>query len=163
MPYKVQKLAHDKRNTTCGFKIPNGGFYEVVEMTFENHKQLWDISMRPGWSVDYVEGPLGMFDAEGYEIDPYSFEIHNISKQVMNYQRIKEMRQRRVKQEDGKFIKVSEMVEKDPVVHVGQEREQAIEAARNLGLNNFAMSSTQRIKDMIGSAGRPRQTSLGVR
>ena len=37
MPYKVHKIIDDRRNNTCGFFIPNGGFYHVIEMTFENH------------------------------------------------------------------------------------------------------------------------------
>jgi hypothetical protein len=39
-------------------------------MTFENHKQLTDISKMPGYSVDLVNGKTGMFDPQGNEVDP---------------------------------------------------------------------------------------------
>ena len=126
--------------------IPNGGFYWVTEMTFENHQQLVNLSKRPGYSVDYVEGEEGFFDVEGYLVDPSTVVLNKFSKEVEDYTRIK--RTYRGKEKE---------VKKE---HKDLEREKAIRQARSIGLKVSEEASTQFIKTAIGRAGKAVQTSL---
>lgn len=136
MPYKVYKLEPDKRNNTCGFTIPNGGFYHVVEMTFENFQQLQNISKRAGYSVDRCTGKPGFYDPDGYEVKDGTLTIDRISKVVTGY-------------------------EKGPKrVHKTNERELAVRAATNAGLRVSPAASTQFILSRLSDSQRSRQASL---
>lgn len=145
MPYKVHKLIEDRRNNTCGFFIPNGGFYYVIEMTFENHDQLLNLSHRPGYSVDYVEGPTGFFDADGFEVDPGTVQVNKISKLVEGYEK-------KMKKYGGK-----ETPKK--AKHDDAEREQVERAAHSLGIRTNGCS-TQYLKQVISQKKRSPQASL---
>lgn len=134
MPYKVHKLTDDRRNNTCGFFLPNGGFYHVVEMTFENHKQLEDLSKRPGYTVDYVDGPIGFFDNEGFEVDQSSVVVHQISKIVESYEK-------KTKKYGGRQTPKK-------AKHVVIERDLIEQQARSLGIRT-GQWSTQTLKQMI--------------
>jgi len=147
MPYKVYKMGMDRRNNTCGFFIPNGGFYHVVEMTFENHKQLSNLSQRQGYSVDLVDGPVGFFDAEGYEVDPASIEVHPISKTVTGYK--KKSRMYRGKETSKK------------AEHTDVERPGVVAQAALIGIPGKTWS-TQTLKQQINAAGRSHQRTLAV-
>jgi len=147
MPYKVHKLINDRRNNTCGFFLPNGGFYHVLEMTFENHKQLSDIGQRPGYSVDYVDGPIGFFDVEGYEVDLGSVKVNKITKMVESYE--KKTRKRGEKQ-------VAQKRE-----HKGTERSETEIMAQSMGLRTDVLS-TQTLKEIIGRKGKQPQSTLSV-
>ena len=146
MPYKVHKLIEDKRNNTCGFQIPNGGFYHVVEMTFENHKQLSDLSNRQGYSVDLVDGKTGFYDCDGYAVDRESVEIHKITKQVIGYKR-------KTYTYRGKEKEIQEK-------HISMEREQIITSARAIGMRVNELSSTQSLKHFLERARKAPQSSL---
>ena len=148
MPYKVHKMIEDRRNHTCGFFIPNGGFYWVLEMTFENHKQLSDISKRPGYSVDFVTGDEGFFDSEGYSVDPENIKVHKITKQVESYER-------RTRLWKGKEKPIKK-------THASVERENAILKAQAMGLQVSQMASTQVIKSKVGDVSRKPQSTLSV-
>ena len=146
MPYKVHKLISDRRNNTCGFFLPNGGFYHVVEMTFENHSQLFNIGQRVGYSVDFVEGDIGFFDAEGFEVDRDTMEIHPISKVVISYEKI-------AKKVRGKSVA-------KPSPHRDAEREAIVQQAKVFGIDGRL--STQEIKRRIDEMSNKPQSSLAV-
>lgn len=146
MPYKIHKLRDDKRNNTVGMFIPNGGFYRVVEMTFENHRQLALLSERPGYSVDYVEGELGFFDKDGNEVDEETIEVDQFSKLVTHYDLKK------------KTVRGKEQVKK--AKHVDDERDRVVAAALSVGIRNPHGFSTQFLKNEIGRMNLPRQGSL---
>lgn len=144
MPYKVHKLIDDRRNNTCGFFIPNGGFYHVIEMTFENHQQLWNIGQRVGYSVDLVEGTPGFFDADGFEVDVSTVEVHPISKVVMSYEKV-------AKKVRGKEVaKASD--------HKETERAAVVQQAKMFGIDGRL--STQEIKRRIEEMSKQSQSSL---
>jgi len=146
VPYKVYKIVNDRRNHTCGFFIPNGGFYYVVEMTFENHKQLQNISQKPGYSADYVEGEIGFFDNEGFKVDLESVVVNKISKIVEDYKRVP------VKTRGKQSVKATE--------HKDSERQMVVAQAKLFGID--ARLSTQEIKRRIEEVHRPQQPSLAV-
>ena len=145
MPYKVHKLIEDRRNNTCGFFIPNGGFYHVIEMTFENHQQLWNIGQRVGYSVDLVEGTPGFFDGEGFEVDISTVEVHPISKVVISYEKVAQ------KDHEGRqSAKASD--------HKETERAAVVQQAKMFGIDGRL--STQEIKRRIEEMSRKPQSSL---
>lgn len=158
MPYKVYKIHNDRRNTTCGFVIPNGGWYHIVEMTFENYDQLTHVGQFPGYSVDYVEGIVGMYDPDGNQVDPASLEIDKISKQVIDYTKITET------SNDLEIVDGTLSVTKKetPVKSrmVDTERDALIAQCERRGVNIDKRWSTQRIKDAMQEAGRFRESSL---
>lgn len=143
MPYKVYKTVKDRRNHTCGFLIPNGGWYHVVEMTFENYQQLTNISKHPGYMVSYVEGRIGMFDPEGNEVDPKSVEVDSVLKLVTAYEKV-----------GGKTAKKGE--------HEDNERADLIKQAKQRGITIDQRWSNQRIKEVIERASQRRENSLAV-
>lgn len=140
MPYKVHKLVDDRRNTTCGFIIPNGGWYHVIEMTFENHKQLSDIGKMPGYSVDFVDGPTGMFDPDGNRVEPSSVTVDTILKLVTDYKKLDEKQS----------------------VHKDKERDELIARCTRSGIRIDQRWSTQRIKEVLDRSNQPVQSSLAV-
>ena len=146
MPYKVHKLKEDRRNNTCGFFIPNGGFYHVVEMTFENYNQLNNIGQRVGYSVDFVEGTPGFFDADGYEVDIGSIEVHPISKVVLSYEKVS-------KKVRGKQVTKA-------ASHKDAEREEVVRQAKMFGIDGRL--STQEIKRRIDQMSKHPQASLAI-
>lgn len=146
MPYKVHKIIDDRRNNTCGFFIPNGGFYHVIEMTFENHSQLWNIGQRVGYSVDFVEGEEGFFDAEGYEVDIATMDVHPISKVVISYEKV------------AKKVRGKEVVKSSD--HKETERATLVQQAKMFGIDGRL--STQEIKRRIEEMSKQPQSSLAV-
>lgn len=136
MPYKVHKLIDDKRNTTCGFFIPNGGFYWVLEMTFENHKQLTDLSQRAGYTVDFVSGPEGFFDRRGLQVDPDSVTVDKITKQVVSYEHVTRKYKGVDKPIAGK--------------HIDVERQEVLERAQRQGKRVSGLASTLLVKRALG-------------
>jgi len=145
MPYKVSKLIEDSRNNTCGFFLPNGGFYHVVEMRFENHKQLTDIGNKSGYSVDFVSGECGFFDRDGFAIDPATLEVHPATKKVIEYAKVTEV------------VRGKEKVKKS--AHEDLERAAVIEEAQAMGLKT-KWQSTQALKNRIAELRRAPQASL---
>lgn len=136
MPYKVHKLNDDRRNSTCGFIIPNGGWYHIVDMTFENHQQLLNISAQPNYSVDHVESNVtGMFDPDGNQVDPLTVEINQATKLVTDYETVNKTRA-------GKEIPIKANPK-------GDEREEIISDAARMGIRIDNRWSTQRIKQEI--------------
>lgn len=154
MPYKVYKFADDRRNTTCGFVIPNGGWYHVLEMTFENYSQLQAIGNVPGYSVDFVDGPTGMFDPDGNQVDPMSLEIDKITKDVLSYKKITA---KQASAELGIDIEVD--VKAD---HEQKEREDLIKQCKHKGVNIDRRWSTSRIKATLAKSQQLRQDSLAL-
>ena len=146
MPYKIHKLINDRRNNTHGIFLPNGGFYHVVEMTFENHRQLENLSKRPGYSVDFVDGPIGFFDGEGYPVDVATVEVHPINKQVISYQK---------KKRTYRGKEVSKKAE-----HEDSERKQIEQKAARLGIKETQWASTQMLKELIDRSKKNPQRSL---
>lgn len=148
MPYKVYKIYDDRRNHTCGFVIPNGGWYHIVEMTFENYQQLQNISQRHGYSADRVEGVEGMYDPEGNQVDPATVEIDPVTKVVMGYDTINKTRA-------GKTSPVKSKV-------VDKEREELLAKCDMLGVTIDKRWSTQKIKEILASVGKPREQTLAL-
>lgn len=148
MPYKVYKIAEDRRNHTCGFVIPNGGWYHIVEMTFENYQQLQNISHFPGYSVDYVEGNIGMYDPDDNQVDPTTLEIDSVTKTVLDYKHINKTRA-------GKKTPIKAAV-------VDLERDKLIEECARRGIKIDNRWSTQRIKEQMSTVGRFKETTLAV-
>ena len=142
----MQKLAPDKRNHTCGFQIPNGGFYWVVEMTFDNHTQLSNLSQRVNYSVDLVEGPEGFYDADGYEVIPESLEIEKITKRVVNYAK----KTRKWKGQE-RAVRAK---------HVELERPEILNEARMSGIKNADIFSTEIIKAELKRRSKGVQSTL---
>lgn len=140
MPYKVYKIQDDRRNHTCGFIIPNGGWYHIVEMTFENHKQLTNIGSQPGYTVDYVEGVPGMYDPDGNQVDPESVVIHRVLKTVESYEKITKTRA-------GKETPVKPSLKET-------ERDQVIAECQRRGIRVDNRWSTQKIKEVLNSVGQ---------
>lgn len=127
--------------------IPNGGFYHVVEMTFENYQQLIALSSRPGYTVDYVEGPLGFFDKDGFQVDPGSIE-RNDNKMVTNYTKLTRKRA-------GKETPIK-------ATHKDTERAETFAEAQMYGMNIPVWNSTQQAKEKIELAKRGPQETLAV-
>lgn len=115
-------------------------------MTFENHQQLVNLSKRPGYSVDFVTGDEGFFDAGGFVVDPASVVVNKFTKAVEDYKR--KTRMYRGKEKD---------VQK---THEGVERETTLRDARSIGLRVSEQASTQFIKQAIGRAKTARTSSL---
>jgi len=147
MPYKIHKLRDDRRNNLCGYMIPNGGFYHVVEMTFENHLQLTHIGQRAGYTVDYVDGPVGFFDPDGYEVEPGSVVLHEITKAVMDYKRV-------TYKYRGKETPKRQK-------HIGTEREETERLAQRHGLR-ATECSTQQIKKALSLVNQREQKTLAI-
>ena len=139
MPYKVYKITDDNRNSTCGLVIPNGGWYHIMDMTFENYQQLVNLSARPGYSVDRVEGVPGMYDPEGNQVDPGTVEIDRTSKEVAFYKRVTEKR-------GTKQVPV-----KSKKVETG-EREAIVNECLKRGMRIDMRWSTKTLKDLIAKA-----------
>lgn len=154
MPYKVHKLVPDNRVNTCGFFLPNG-FYYVVEMTFENANQLINLSAIPGYSVDLVQGPTGMFTDDGFKVDEGSVRagFKRKTKKVETYKKVTRESKYR-----GKVTEVPEKAE-----HPSPEREQMLFAAAKNGINCDFLS-TLKIKQLVLAKGArvERHGSLGL-
>lgn len=148
MPYKVYKTIEDRRNHTCGFTIPNGGWYHIVEMTFENHQQLINIGNQPGYSVDKVDGVVGMYDPDGNQVDPATVEIDKLTKEVIDYQTVTKTR-------GGRTSAVKSQV-------VDTERDDLIAQCRRKGIKIDQRWSTQKIKEAMDSFGRFSESSLAI-
>jgi len=148
VPYKVYKIYDDRRNHTCGFVIPNGGWYHIVEMTFENYQQLQNISQRHGYSVDHVEGVVGMYDPQGNQVDPASVEIDGVTKVVLDYETVNKTRA-------GKQTPVKSKV-------VDKERDELLAKCDMLGVNIDKRWSTQKIKEALATVGKFRESSLAL-
>lgn len=148
MPYKVYKIQDDRRNHTCGFIIPNGGWYHIVEMTFENYQQLQNISQRHGYSADLVEGVVGMYDPEGNQVDPATLEIDSVAKVVLNYEHVNKTRA-------GKKTPIKSKV-------VDNEREELLAKCQSRGVNIDKRWSNQKIKETLANVDRFRESSLAL-
>jgi hypothetical protein len=148
MPYKIYKTVEDNRNHTCGFVIPNGGWYHIVEMTFENHKQLTNIGMMPGYSVDFVQGNIGMFDPDGNEVDPMTVEVHRITKQVIGYETVNKTRA-------GKETPVKANLKEG-------ERDTVLAECQRRGIKVDQRWSTQKIKDALATSQTRVESTLAI-
>ena len=109
-------------------------------MTFENHKQLTDISKRPGYSVDLVEGKVGMFDPEGSEVDPATVNVDPILKIVVGYEKIGEVKS----------------------THQATERDDLIQKCEMSGLRVDRRWSTQKIKEILSRSRQAPEGTLAV-
>lgn len=145
MPYKVYKVVEDRRNHTHGFFIPNGGWYHVVEMTFENHQQLTNISKRPGYMVSLVDGPVGMFDPEGNQVDPSSVQVDSVLKLVTDY----------------KIIGSKKTVSKEQ--HEDKERDDLVKQCKRYGISIDGRWSNQRLKQLLERAKQRKEPSLAIK
>ena len=143
MPYKVYKIMDDNRNHMCGLSIPNGGWYHIMEMTFENHKQLVDLSTKPGYSVDFVAGEPGFYDPDDNLVDPATVEIDRATKIVINYQKVTK------KRGDKQVPTKSKMVE--------GERDAVIQECLTRGLRIDKRWSTKVLKDVLAKSKQPRE------
>lgn len=143
--YKVHKIKADGRLNTCGFFLPNGGYYHVVEMTFENAKQLQDISQKPGYSVDFCTGPEGFFFKDGAECDLEQLKAHFTGKW----------------DRPPRDVPMPEKGTKRR--HKCVERSDTVEQARSYGIRAEAWASTQKLKELIRLKGRAAQDSLAIR
>lgn len=133
MPYKIFKFNDDRRNHTCGFQIPNGGWYHVVELTFENMQQVRNIANIPNYGVAYVDGPTGFFDPDGKQVDIDSIEVDKNFKHVTDY----------------------EVIRKTKAKHEDKERDQLIQECKEKGIQIDKRWGTQKIKDIVESAKHP--------
>jgi len=148
VPYKVYKIHDDRRNHTCGFLIPNGGWYHIVEMTFENYQQLQNISHKPGYSADHVEGVVGMYDPDGNQVDPATVEVDSVTKVVVSYEHVNKTR-------GGKTAPVKSKM-------VDTERDELIGKCELMGVKIDKRWSNQKIKETLANVGRFRESSLAV-
>lgn len=146
MPYAVRKMIEDGRNNTVGMLLPDGGVYWVVEMTFENYRQLLNLSQIPGYSVDYVDGETGFFDKDGCEIDQATLTFDPRFGRLSGY----ELKTKRVR--GGKEIPKKAQ-------HEDKERDSVVAEAQSLGLKT-KWQSTQSLKQKISEAKRAPQSTL---
>lgn len=147
MPYKVQKLIEDQRIITCGFFLPHAGMYWVLEMTFENHRQLTNIGQRIGYSVDFVEGPPGFYDAQGYELNQDTIRVDDRTGAFLGCDRVEKIVRGKPSQKKA--------------AHEDKEREAVVAEAAAMGLKT-KWQSTQALKQRISDARRAPQSSLTV-
>jgi hypothetical protein len=109
-------------------------------MTFENHKQLTDISKMPGYSVDLVNGKTGMFDPQGNEVDPATVNVDPVLKIVIGYEKVG-----------------------GPVsTHQATERDDLIRKCEMLGMRVDRRWSTQKIKEVLSRSRQAPEGTLAV-
>lgn len=134
MPYKVYKMLDDARNKTCGMFIPNGGWYQIVEMRFENRDKLANIGARAGYSVDFVCEviPEGLYSPDGELVDPNSVVVDPVFKTVKSWSPL-----------DKESLEQNEATD---------ERQAAIAMCNAAGVKIDNRWSTQKIKDAYTEA-----------
>jgi hypothetical protein len=117
-------------------------------MTFENYQQLRNISQQPGYSANYVEGLVGMYDPDGNQVDPATVEIDSVTKAVLNYETVNKTRA-------GKKTPVKSKM-------VDNERDELFAKCELLGVNIDKRWSNQKIKETLANVGRFRESSLAL-
>ena len=142
MPYKVYKMMDDNRNHMCGLSIPNGGWYHIMEMTFENHKQLMDLSTKSGYSVDFVEGVPGFYDPNDDLVDPATVEMDRATKMVIRYEKLTKKRGEKQVPTKSKIVE--------------GERDEIVQECLKRGLRIDQRWSTKTLKDLLAKAKEPK-------
>lgn len=132
MNYRIYKLVDDGRVHTCGFLIPDGGYYWVMSLTFENHGQLSNLCEVPNYSVDQCTGELGFFDSQGHKVDPHSVE-HNATCHLDRPPKGKVEIERSQKR----------------YVHRSNERKQIVEMCRQAGIGAEGWASTKKMRFLL--------------
>lgn len=81
--YLIKKKRGDARLTTCGVIIPDG-FYVVMNMTFENQRQIQNIK-KFGYEVTETDLPEGTYTPDGRRVDKWSARDHFLSRTPLKY------------------------------------------------------------------------------